>query len=409
MPLLSPDLIVQAKAIPVNEVAAMLGLVGQREGRSIIWKEPQKPSRFAINVTGELFYDHIAQRGGSGAISLVQHVRNCKFHDAVTWLTFQQCELALQQPDHSPIPKVQTEETPPLSYEEMVQKHAARHDFVWPIACDYLILERKLPTELVARLYNEGKIYATDYQHIDKNGNPTFRRPAVVFAGQSLDGTQHSLFLRDTKHQSPWRMFIGKKSLAPFTIGDWSSVEKIVAVESPIDALSYYCLQDQYRDRVFIASMGGNAVSQSLIDLSLTTGKPLVCALDNDLAGNIGWRSLQIKTLFHFAQSSHQPIKAESNPDGPWQITLSLQKNGTNGLSEDEVRKLLRDADQRSIPVTIDLTVLPHNLSREKSTNKDWNLDLIQELSIGQRALDEFRYNSLHAAKTRPPSQQLER
>ena len=39
-----------------------------------------------ISVTGSLFYDHVNERGGAGAIDLVMHVRGVDFVAAVTYL-----------------------------------------------------------------------------------------------------------------------------------------------------------------------------------------------------------------------------------------------------------------------------------------------------------------------------------
>ncbi|MDR2463006.1 MAG: toprim domain-containing protein, partial [Verrucomicrobiales bacterium] len=315
MSLIPPNQVDQARKIPVAETAAKLGLSPKKEGKSTMWKDQN--SQFAINVTGEKFFDHHADHGGAGSISLVQHVRNCNFREAVAWLTGLHHEIKAEQ-SHRPIfPKAEPATPPEPTFEEAAAKYAQRHEHVWPVARDYLTKQRRLPAGLIDAMHDAGKIFATDYQHIDRDKNPTFKRPAVAFVGESADGQHRSIFLRDTKHDSCWRMFVGKKTLAPFTIGNLSAAEKIVVVESPIDAISYYCLQtgrpeqpETWRTphKLFIASMGGNSISQPLIDLAMATGKPLVCALDNDPAGNRGWLNLQIKTLFRFAEQRKQVV-----------------------------------------------------------------------------------------------------
>jgi hypothetical protein len=357
MSLIQPNQIDQARKIPIAETAAKLGLSPKKEGKSTMWKDQN--SQFAINVTGEKFFDHHSGRGGGGSITLVQHVRNYNFREAVAWLMGLRHEIKAEQSHHSIFPKAEPATPPEPTFEEAVAKHAQRHEQVWPVARDYLVKRRRLPAGLIDAMHDAGKIYATDYQHTDSEKNPTFKRPAVAFVGESANGEHKSIFLRDTRHDSYWRMFVGKKTLAPFTIGNLSAAEKIVAVESPIDAISYYCLQtglpeqsESWRtsSKPFIASMGGNAVSQPLIDLSLSTGKPLVCAFDNDSAGNRGWHDLQIKT-----------------------------------------------------------TGSTLHVSRDIPKNKDWNLDAVETFSPGRKALNHFKNRAVPTPQIQPTINHLER
>jgi hypothetical protein len=76
--------------------------------------------------------------------------------------------------------------------------------------------------------------------------------------------------------------------------------------------------------------------------------------------------------------------------------------------TEDDVRKLLSDADYYKNPVTVNLDGLPHNISRELPRNKDWNLDVAESFSPGQQALNNFKNRAVDTPQLNQ-SQSLER
>ena len=130
--------------------------------------------------------------------------------------------LPLLEAGHSP--RIRT-------FQELAAIYAVRDESKWPIARAYLVEGRKIAADLVDRLHQAGAIFAS-------NRCPN---PSLVFLHRDLQGVVRGATLRDSKHQSAFRPCLGNKLTAWFTVGDSTLASTIVAVESPIDALSYYC------------------------------------------------------------------------------------------------------------------------------------------------------------------------
>ena len=64
---------------------------------------------------------------------------------------------------------------------------------------------------------------------------------------------------------------------------------RVIAVESPIDALSYYSLFAGRCDALAAVSCAGSTVPHEMMLQAYDRRKPFVVAFDNDLAGQHGW------------------------------------------------------------------------------------------------------------------------
>ena len=95
--------------------------------------------------------------------------------------------------------------------------------------------------------------------------------------------------LRDTRHQSAFRPCLGNKLTAWFTVGNFAKADRIVAVESPIDALSYYSLFAGRCDALAVVSCAGATVPHELMFQAYDRRQSFVFAFDNDAAGERGW------------------------------------------------------------------------------------------------------------------------
>jgi hypothetical protein len=78
-------------------------------------------------------------------------------------------------------------------------------------------------------LHAVGTIFANDHRP----------NPSIVFLHRSQHGKVEGATLRDTRHQSLFFPCLGNKLTAWFTVGHLDKAEIVIAVESPIDALSY--------------------------------------------------------------------------------------------------------------------------------------------------------------------------
>jgi hypothetical protein len=282
--------------MPLNEVATRLDLTGRKEGRDTMWRN----DRFAINVTGNKFYDHKNSHGGTGAVSLVMHVRGCTFREAVGWLTGQQHEIDRDRQHHSFFPQAATAADADADgqrrpFAELFAEKARKSEAAWVAARNYLTRTRGISQHLADRLYHEGKIFANDHKP----------NTAVVFLHHDADGQPLGCSLRGTydpkpvfngqgeQINKPFKSCLGSKTDAWFTIGDLRAAREIVVVESPVDALSYATLTPSSR-QVVIVSVSGNFIPEKLLhcvhERNRDGGCLLTVALDNDEAGDAGHR-----------------------------------------------------------------------------------------------------------------------
>jgi hypothetical protein len=127
--------------------------------------------------------------------------------------------------------------------------------------------------------------------------------------------------LRDTRHQSVFRPCLGNKLTAWFVVGNLAKAERIVAVESPIDALSYYSLFAGRCDALAAVSCAGSVVPYELMFQAYDRRQSFVVAFDNDAAGERGWSKAWDDTVdwAGFRLSSECPKKSGTVPwQKPW-------------------------------------------------------------------------------------------
>ncbi len=134
------------------------------------------------------------------------------------------------------------------SFEELAAVYAARVDSNWPIARAYLVEQRKISPLLVDEMHAVGSIYANDHRP----------NPSLVFLHRDQHGKVCGASLRDTKHQSVFRPCLGDKLSAWFAVGEFTKADRIVAAESPIDALSYYNLFGRRGNSLAVVSRSGS-------------------------------------------------------------------------------------------------------------------------------------------------------
>ena len=91
----------------------------------------------------------------------------------------------------------------------------------------------------------------------------------------------------------------------------------IVAVESPIDALSYYSLFANRREALAIVSCAGSTVPYELMFRACDRRQSFVVALDNDASGERGWAKAWDDTVdwAGFRLSSECPKYKDWNDD----------------------------------------------------------------------------------------------
>lgn len=256
------ELIDSVRPTPLNDILNAHGLSGIRQGHSVRHKDETAN----IVVTGDKWYDNKSNRGGVGPIDLVAHLRKCSFRDAVLWLANKTHFNCL--PQKTIQEKLPAEQMP---YDQAKQEYALRDDSRWPEARTYLINKRCLKSELVDEFYNNGNIYAT-------------AKGGIAFIHRNINGEDVGLTIRAIKHQSRFRLSIGRKTTGWFTIGDINSAQKIVVVESAIDALSL-CSLSGIEPETAIVAVSGAFSPITLLKHAWENEAKIVAAYDSDQTG----------------------------------------------------------------------------------------------------------------------------
>lgn len=261
----------QVRGIPLRELLRWHGFKIRQEGVSF----RARSDRHNIVVTGDKWFDNKIGAGGAGAIDLQMHLCGGDFQTTCHVLAegFRPTGAGLVfPPDKNPNRR--------RPFEELAAQYAVPSHGSWPIARDYLVETRKIEPAIVDELHERGSIYANNHQP----------NPGIVFLHRTQQGKVEGATLRDTRHESSFRPCLGNKLTAWFALGDLANAETVVAVESPIEALSYHTLFAGRHDRLAIVSCAGSSVPDELLWQTYDQRKALVVALNNDSAGELGWQ-----------------------------------------------------------------------------------------------------------------------
>ena len=354
--------------IPLIEVAARLGLNGRREGRSTRYKS----DKFNIVVTGQEFFDNDQHYGSYGAISLVMHVLDLEYRQAIAWLSGQQHAISATRSTPPLFPITKTPAPAPRTFAELFTEFADQSESSWTAARNYLVRRRQLPAPLVDDLHGQGVIYA----------NSHIPNCAVVFLHRDFNNNVKGFTLRSTYDPADGKKFcpcMGDKEGAWFYLGDLNSAAAVVLTESPIDALSY-AVQYPQADTA-VVSLAGWFLPDALFSFLRDSQKKVVVALDNDPKGIFGWWHIQVRFLFLIAERLGLSVEFDSGCDDLVMFRLFIGKGVfSSGCQYQDVIKLLGVAQNRKLPVQV---ILPEDfvlLSRRVPHGKDWNFDLQQRL-----------------------------
>jgi len=234
-----------------------------------------------ISVTGEKFYDHLASRGGGGAIGLVMHLRGVSVTEAVAYLDGRAWPPPPPRRDHEAAARAQP--SGPFTSPQAVDEH-------WPGVRSYLVEERTLPAVLVDALHDQGVLYADP-------------RCNAVFLRRDQQGVATGAALRSTYPGSRFKgLALGTDRAAGwfhFAAGDRGAPQMVLA-ESAIDILSYFALihgacppaSQGYRE-LYVATDGAGALPHPLIAWTLAQGGLIRVAFDRDDTGERLWQQVR--------------------------------------------------------------------------------------------------------------------
>lgn len=295
----------QLRSIALEALLVWHGFNPEREGTSF----RVKTDRHNIVTTGPRWFDNKAGTGGVGAINLQIHLTGQKFSDACHTLADQFRPLAATQRQETepPAEKLTSREPARRPFHELVAKYAVRDDANWPVARAYLVEKRGVCGAVVDKLHETGSIYANNHRP----------NPSLVFLHRTTSGSVVGATLRDTRHESDFCPTLGNKLHSWFKVGDLAQAPTVVAVESPIDALSYYCLKAARPTDLAVVSCSGATVPTDLMFQAYDARKSFVVAFDNDRAGERGWQKAWDETAdwTGFKISSDCPRLKDWNDD----------------------------------------------------------------------------------------------
>lgn len=264
------DLANKVRDLPLEQVAHELGL-----DPDPLDKHKWKHENHIINITGSKFYDWQHLKGGGGAIDLVMHVNECDFKQALAWLNDRFGEVAtLTATTYKTREIIQTEQLQPFMTPNQEEDK-------WLLVKTYLTRERRLPSSLVDSLHQQGLVYADDKQ------NAVFIRRALdgeTITGATLRGTAGTdntfkgLALGSKRNAGWFHFQKGGQSNDP--------IQRVVLVESPIDAMSIAVLdRTAERKTIYLSTDGAGTVPLEF--LRQLPNKSVVVAYDNDSPGNL--------------------------------------------------------------------------------------------------------------------------
>ncbi len=263
------------RAVSLPALLVWHGLEPKPEGLSF----RVKTDRHNIVTTGNRWFDNKTGTGGAGAVDLQMHLTGQDFPAACQTLAHQFRPLATL-PSGIAFPPGKPVDSERLPFPQLMAKYAVRDESNWPIARAYLVETRKIEPAQVDELHAVGSIYANDHRP----------NPGLVFLHRTDCGKVVGATLRDTRHESAFRPTLGNKLTAWFAVGNVREAHSVVAVESPIDALSYHTLFASRNDRLAVVSCSGSAVPDELLWQAYDRRQRFVVGLDNDAAGERGWQ-----------------------------------------------------------------------------------------------------------------------
>lgn len=296
----------QVRGIPLGELLNWHGFKITKEGASI----RARNKNHNIVVTGNKWFDNKSGVGGAGAIDLQMHLCGGDFQTTCHILAegFRPTGAGLV----FPAGKSSSDRRRPFG--ELAAQYAVPSMGNWLVARDYLVETRKIDPAIVDELHGRGSIYANNHRP----------NPGIVFLHRSQHGKVEGATLRDTRHESSFRPCLGNKLSAWFSIGDLAKAQTVVAVESPIEALSYHSLFAGRTDPLAIVSCSGSFVPEELMFQAYDRRQSFVVALNNDGAGEFGWQKAWDSTTewTGFKISSACPQQKDWNDD----LTASVRQ-----------------------------------------------------------------------------------
>lgn len=238
------------------------------------WRHPADEK--IISVENEKFFDFANDIGGGGSIDLVMYCLDCDFKQAVSYLideynvdTATRCIVA------NTVNKAKNIVN--SSKDTRYFEKPKPDEYGWKKAKNYLINERKIDENIIERAYNAGVLYNTKKEY----KNYVFNN--IVFLNNKKEPNLAEI--KGTNQKFSGLAPGSKKTSLGFKINPLQKCDKVIFVESAIDALSYYEINNKPTNVCIISTAGGN-VNNVKNFIKKHKQKTYICGFDNDNAGN---------------------------------------------------------------------------------------------------------------------------
>lgn len=259
------------RALPLETVATALGYRRCDRDRCR-WRRRGS----IVSINGTRFYDHVACRGGGGAIDLVIHAGNCGFLTALGRL-------------------------------ETLEGGIPAETGTWPRVRHWLTDVRGLSSQLVDDCHGRGLVTA------DPRAN-------VVFVCRDATGRRTGAELRGTREGQPWRgMERGtSKRCGGFWIDRGRERGVLALVESAIDALSALSVVEMRRAGTIISTAGVSPQLPPWI-AAFGTGE-ILCGYDADAAGD--------HAADRLGATNRRVVRVRPEGGKDWNDVMRMRKRG---------------------------------------------------------------------------------
>ncbi len=271
------------RTIPLTLVAAELGYRKDPADKAR-WKRPGS----VISINQARFFDHVAGRGGGGAIDLVIHAERCSFLQALS-------RLEGLPPSRNPCTADGSRGLP--------------EDRAWARVRRCLHQDRGLDPGLIEHCRRIGILGADN-------------RANAVFTCRNRDGRETGAELVGTRPDRPFRAMSpgSRKAEGGFWIARQATPRTALLVEGAIDALSAWTLRETARIDIVISTAGATGRMPAWINrFELDV---VFCGYDADQAGDLaaGMLETQDPTVRRMRPGGHGDVK-------DWNDILTRQTN----------------------------------------------------------------------------------
>ncbi len=258
-----------ARDMPLQDVAETLGLEREQRDPSA-WVDAQREHKLTIH--GGQWFDHKAAKGGGGAIDLTMHILKTGFREAVAWLGFEM--------GHADTVRSVAAHAVAGAPQEVTRAMREARPFTPPSRDDSALWRvrkylrgRFLPSSLVERMVDEGRLYADD-------------RANAVFLALDAERRPRGAEVRGTGTEPFHGHATGSSRALPWGFDTGPNPRRLVFTESAIDAMSYAHLTGATDARI-LSTGGAKPVVPAAVVPSIQAGRweEVVVAYDNDKTG----------------------------------------------------------------------------------------------------------------------------